>query len=45
MDHWDPLVTDGLAQACEVILFDNAGISSSSGEVFGTIGAMAERPA
>ncbi len=33
MDHWDPLVTDGLAATREVILFDNAGISSSSGEV------------
>ena len=33
MDHWDPAVTDGLATQREVILFDNAGISSSSGEV------------
>src|SRR3979490_2642727 len=33
MDHWDPLVTDGLAATREVILFDNAGISNSSGEV------------
>src|SRR5216684_1159806 len=33
MDHWDPLVTDGLATEREVILFNNAGISSSSGEV------------
>ena len=33
MDHWDPAVTDGLAQEREIILFDNAGISSSSGEV------------
>ena len=33
MDHWDPAVTDGLARDREVILFDNAGISSSSGEV------------
>ena len=33
MDHWDPLVTDGLAATREVILFNNAGISSSSGEV------------
>ncbi|MGF6779236.1 pimeloyl-ACP methyl ester carboxylesterase [Paraburkholderia sp. GAS334] len=33
MDHWDPAVTDGLAQHREVILFNNAGISSSSGEV------------
>src|SRR5260221_1706622 len=33
MDHWDPAVTDGLAKEREVILFDNAGISSSSGQV------------
>ena len=33
MDHWDPLVTDGLARDREVILFNNAGISGSSGEV------------
>jgi pimeloyl-ACP methyl ester carboxylesterase len=33
MDHWDPAVTDGLANEHDVILFDNAGISSSSGEV------------
>ncbi|MDE1916000.1 MAG: alpha/beta hydrolase [Sphingomonadales bacterium] len=32
MDHWDPAVTDGLAQTREVILFNNAGVSSSSGE-------------
>src|SRR5271168_315997 len=33
MDHWDPDVTDGLAKHREVILFNNAGVSSSSGEV------------
>jgi len=33
MDYWDPTVTDGLARDREVILFDNAGVSSSSGEV------------
>jgi pimeloyl-ACP methyl ester carboxylesterase len=33
MDHWDPAVTDGLAATREVILFNNACISSSSGEV------------
>src|SRR5690242_3788948 len=33
MDYWDPTVTDGLARGREVILFDNAGVSSSSGEV------------
>jgi pimeloyl-ACP methyl ester carboxylesterase len=33
MDYWDPTVTDGLAHDREVILFNNAGVSSSSGEV------------
>ena len=32
LDHWDPAVTDGLAATREVILFNNAGVSSSSGE-------------
>src|SRR5258705_5140363 len=33
MDYWDPAMTDGLARDREVILFNNAGVSSSSGEV------------
>lgn len=33
MDYWDPAVTDGLAKTREVILFNNAGVSNSSGEV------------
>jgi pimeloyl-ACP methyl ester carboxylesterase len=33
MDHWDPALTDGFAQDREVILFNNAGVSRSSGEV------------
>jgi len=33
MEHWDPAVTDGFAKDREVILFNNAGVSSSSGEV------------
>ena|ERR1700736_6218354 len=32
MDHRDPAVTDGFARDREVILFNNAGVSSSSGE-------------
>jgi pimeloyl-ACP methyl ester carboxylesterase len=32
MDYWDPAVTDGLARDREVILFNNAGVSNSSGE-------------
>jgi pimeloyl-ACP methyl ester carboxylesterase len=45
MDHWDPVVTDGLAHDREVILFDNAGISSSSGEVPDSIEEMAANAA
>jgi pimeloyl-ACP methyl ester carboxylesterase len=41
MDHWDPAVTDGFAKDREVILFDNRGISSSSGEVPTSIEEMA----
>src|ERR1700687_4409159 len=41
MDHWDPAVTDGFAQSREVILFNNAGVSSSSGEVPTSIQEMA----
>ncbi|NTZ09244.1 alpha/beta fold hydrolase [Burkholderia metallica] len=32
LDHWDPAVTDGFAKDREVILFNNAGVASSSGE-------------
>src|SRR6202165_497422 len=45
MDHWDPAVTDGFAQDREVILFDNAGVSSSSGEVPTSIEEMARHAA
>jgi pimeloyl-ACP methyl ester carboxylesterase len=45
MDHWDPAVTDGLAHDREVILFDNAGVSRSSGEVPNSIEAMAANAA
>ena len=40
MDYWDPAVTDGMARGREVILFDNAGVSSSSGEVLTTFKQM-----
>jgi pimeloyl-ACP methyl ester carboxylesterase len=40
MDHWDPAVTDGFAKDREVILFNNAGVSSSSGEVPTTLEKM-----
>jgi pimeloyl-ACP methyl ester carboxylesterase len=45
MDHWDPAVTDGLAQDREVILFNNAGISSTSGDVLESIEEMAANAA
>src|ERR1700676_470563 len=41
MDHWDPAVTDGFAKDREVILFNNAGVSSSSGEVPTSVEEMA----
>ncbi|HWA43560.1 MAG TPA: alpha/beta hydrolase [Hypericibacter adhaerens] len=40
MDHWDPAVTDGFAKDREVILFNNAGVSSSSGKVPGSFAEM-----
>jgi len=45
MDHWDPAVTDGFAQHREVILFNNAGISSTSGDVPESIEDMAANAA
>jgi pimeloyl-ACP methyl ester carboxylesterase len=41
MDHWDPAVTDGFAKDREVTLFNNAGISSTSGEVPTAVEEMA----
>ena len=40
MDHWDPAVTDGFAREREVILFNNAGVSSSSGDVPRSVAEM-----
>lgn len=40
MDYWDPAVTDGLARTREVILFNNAGVSNSSGETPTSFEAM-----
>jgi len=37
MDAWDPDVTNGLAEAHEVILFDNAGMGASGGETPDTV--------
>src|ERR1700730_1275162 len=41
LDNWDPAVTDPLALAREVILFDNAGIGRSTGTVPETVAGMA----
>jgi pimeloyl-ACP methyl ester carboxylesterase len=40
LDNWDPAVTDPLASGREVILFDNAGIGRSTGDVPTTIAEM-----
>ena len=42
LDSWDPKVIDGFARDREVILFDNAGVASSSGEVPNNIHDMAK---
>lgn len=41
MDDWDPAITNGLAQKRKVILFDNRGVGSSTGQVPATIVEMA----
>lgn len=41
LDNWDPAVTDALARGREVILFENAGVGRSTGEVPTTIAGMA----
>src|SRR5260370_32679857 len=45
MDHWDPAVTDGFGQDREVILSNNAGVSSSRSEVTTSIEEMAQQSA
>lgn len=42
LDHWDPAFLEVLAQDRRVIIFDNAGISESTGEVPTTMEGMAE---
>lgn len=42
MDHWDPLMTDGLAEGREVILYNGRGIASSGGEPRTRIEDMAD---
>lgn len=43
MDNWDPMVTDGFASGRPVILFNNAGVASSSGETPNTIDATTQQ--
>ncbi len=42
MDNWDPKIVDGFAAERDVILFDNAGVAGSSGDVPTTIDEMAK---
>jgi pimeloyl-ACP methyl ester carboxylesterase len=42
MDHWDPLMTDGLAEGREVILYNGRGIASSAGVPRARIEDMAD---
>ena len=42
MDHWDPLMTDGLAASREVILYNGRGVASSSGKPRNRIEDMAD---
>lgn len=42
MDHWDPAVTDGLASNRPVVLFNNTGVASSSGQTPDTVEAQAD---
>ena len=41
MDDWDPLISDGLAETRPVVLFNNKGISSTSGTTPDSIAEMA----
>ena len=41
LDNWDHAVLDGLTPEREIILFNNAGIASSTGEVPSTFAGMA----
>ena len=42
LDDWDPLVTNGLALDHDVVLVNNVGVASSSGETPNTIDQMAK---
>lgn len=40
MDHWDPLVVNGLAKDRPVVVFDNVGVGLSSGKTPDNVGQM-----
>jgi pimeloyl-ACP methyl ester carboxylesterase len=42
MDDWDPAVINGLARERDVILFDNAGVGLSSGQIPDNVRLMAD---
>lgn len=42
LDNWDPALTSALAAEHDVILFENAGVGRSSGQVPTTIAGMAD---
>src|ERR1700749_62145 len=41
MDDWDPLISDGMAETRPVVLFNNKGVSSTSGTTPDNIAEMA----
>src|SRR5438093_10890755 len=45
LDNWDPAVLDALAKEREVIIFNNAGVASSSAEAPTTLAGMAQNAA
>jgi len=42
LNNWDPAILDGLAKKRQVIIFNNAGVASSTGEVPTTFAGMAK---
>jgi pimeloyl-ACP methyl ester carboxylesterase len=45
MDHWDPALLEVVARERDVVVFDNAGVGLSSGEVAPDIAGAAQRAA
>lgn len=41
LDHWDPIITDGLAKDRPIILYNYAGLCSSGGEAENSVAGMA----